>query len=191
LPSRMIGAENSPFFWRSRDRDSAHRDVEIVGFEVPGQLRPGGLDVFDLDAERLAQCLCHVDVKAPIFRRRFIKKTKGQIIAGHSDAQRSALQDLVEPGGWLSLRRSRNQDKRGNQAGENAQHRASGRCYISLSSLRTKFAAAARPAISVFRRSNRCRASLSRSSTNLTASSPDIGPLVIGWELSPMVSSTK
>ena len=52
------------------------------------------------------------------------------------------------------------------------------------------FAAAARPAISCFRFSKRCRASLSRSSTNFIAASRSIGPLTTGLGFSPTVSST-
>lgn len=65
-----------------------------------------------------------------------------------------------------------------------------GLSYFPPASLRTKFAAAVRPAISLLRSSNRCRASLSRSSTNFMAASPVNGPLTTGTEFSPMVSST-
>ena len=64
------------------------------------------------------------------------------------------------------------------------------RVYFPPASLRTKFAAAVRPAISFLRSSNRCRASLSRSSTNFMAASPVNGPLTTGTEFSPIVSST-
>ncbi len=49
----------------------------------------------------------------------------------------------------------------------------------------------ARPVISLRSCSNRWRASASRSSTSLTAASFAIGPLILGTEFSPIISSTK
>src|ERR1700687_83335 len=65
-----------------------------------------------------------------------------------------------------------------------------GNRYASPPSFRTKFAAAARPLISLLSSSNRRRASFSRSSTNAIAASFVSGPLATGAEFSPIVSST-
>ena len=106
-----------------RDRDAAHRDIEIVGLKILHQLRPGGVNILDLDAERLAQRLRHIDVEAAEFRRRLVERTKRQIVAGQTDAQGAAFEDLVEAGGLLGMRRGRNQKKGGGEAGQNSNHR--------------------------------------------------------------------
>jgi hypothetical protein len=77
---------------------SAQRDIEIVGLKVLHQLRPGGVDEFDLDAERLAQRFRHVDVKAGEFRCGLVEIGEGAIVARHADPQRAALDDVVEAG---------------------------------------------------------------------------------------------
>ena len=91
------------------DRHAAHRDIEIVGFKVLHQFRPGSVDILDLDPERLAQCLRHIDVEPPEFRCFLVQRTERQIIAGQTDAQRAALNNLVEPGDLLGMRRGRHQ----------------------------------------------------------------------------------
>jgi len=93
----MIGVEKKPFFCQG-NRYAAHRDIEIVGLKILHQLRPGGRDVLNLDAERVAQRLRHVDVEATKFRSRLIERRERQIVARHADAQRAAFDDVVEAG---------------------------------------------------------------------------------------------
>src|SRR5215216_5249262 len=81
-----------------RDRDAAHRDIEIVGFEILHQLWPSRLNELDLDAERLAKRFRHVDVEAAEFRGGLVEIGERLIVAGHADPQRAALDDVVETG---------------------------------------------------------------------------------------------
>jgi len=113
-----MGVENMPFFLPIEgDRDTAHRDIEIVGLKILHQLGPCGLNVLNLDAERLAQRLRHIDVESPEFRRRLVEIGKGQIVAGHTDPQCAAFDDVVEPRGLLGMCRGRHQKKCDGEAG--------------------------------------------------------------------------
>jgi hypothetical protein len=95
----MIGVEKIPFFCRSSVIETtAHRDIEIVGFEILHQLRPRRLNELDLDAERLAKRFRHVDVEAAEFGRGFVEIGERLIVAGHADPQRAALDDVIETG---------------------------------------------------------------------------------------------
>ena len=108
-----------------RDRDAAHRDIEIVGFEILHQLRPRRLNEFDLDAERLAKRFRHVDVETGKFRRRLVEIGEGTIVAGHADPQRAALDDVVEAGIRRLLRMGNNGPQDGHcKTNEHSKHQA-------------------------------------------------------------------
>jgi hypothetical protein len=78
------------------------------------------VDILDLDAERLAERLRHVDVEPAEFRCRRIKRAERHIIAGQADAQRAALDDVVETGGLFGMRCGRHQEKCGGEKIEDA-----------------------------------------------------------------------
>ena len=120
-----MGAEKSPFLLPvERDRDATHRNVEIVGLEILRKLWPGRFDIVDLDAERFAQSLGHVDVEAAEFAGGAIEQAEGRVVAGHADTERAALHDFIEARGLLGLRGASVQDNGGDEADENSKHRA-------------------------------------------------------------------
>jgi len=75
------------------------------------------LNVFDLDAERLAQCFSHIDVEPAELRCRLVEMTERQIVAGHADTQRAAFLDFIQTGAPLRLRRGRHQKQCSHKAG--------------------------------------------------------------------------
>jgi hypothetical protein len=80
------------------------------------------MNIFDPDAERLAQRLRHVDVEPPELRGRLVERTERQIISGQPDPQRAARDDIVEPGRLLGVGRRRHQRNHHGKAGQQLGH---------------------------------------------------------------------
>ena len=94
---------------------AAHRDVEGASVEIARQIGPMRGHKLDLDAERDAERLRHVDVEARIGAVGGARRER-RIIAGRADAQDAAGENVVEArlrGGGSSER-----DERGDEDGE-------------------------------------------------------------------------
>jgi len=70
----------------------------------------------------LAELFRHVDVEPPEFRGLRVQGAERQVIAGQTDAQAAALDDLVEAGSLLGVRRGRHQQEGSDETGQNSNH---------------------------------------------------------------------